>query len=451
VDDFQAKVRAVSREGGAALSVVYVAGNIIVIDGEDYLLPSQGPQRTSLSVSHLNDSSLINLTSLRDRLLDANRSGCTVLLVDAHRTYLDASPPPSSASSGSRVAAKVLQLDAPSKETKAEIEPSGAVVAYCATSQAAAWRAEAEADRRGDKSAREPQRQPGAALPFTCALLERIGDGSSFIVGVTRAAAAAVASAESGRAQLAVAESFSESALTLDFTGHTARPQRPSKIGPFLLKKLSWVSVGFSLLEDDDRAEGAGFCFEWPSLPLEHKFGWASPFYAVTLPSEERAAAAIPVAAQSFAYAYPLASESRRAVLRVAEEVLGNNVALRATLASFVENGGFVYVDSEFEIVAVNAVAARTAERGLQFGKPISFANTKVVRRLLRRGNRITGVVHEVSDEALKTLGAKHYAWIMPNEFLARGDDDGRQWPHGGFAYFYDDENSYLDCIFPIV
>eukprot|EP00965_Chrysotila_dentata_P214012 6187981-Pleurochrysis_carterae.AAC.3 len=182
-----------------------------------------------------------------------------------------------------------------------------------------------------------------------------------------------------------------------------ASPQRPSKIGPFLLKKLSWVSVGFSLLEDDDRAEGAGFCFEWPSLPLEHKFGWASPFYAVTLPSEERAAAAIPVAAQSFAYAYPLASESRRAVLRVAEEVLGNNVALRATLASFVENGGFVYVDSEFEIVAVNAVAARTAERGLQFGKPISFANTKVMRRLLRRGNRITGVVHEVSDEALKT------------------------------------------------
>eukprot|EP00965_Chrysotila_dentata_P159341 5263459-Pleurochrysis_carterae.AAC.1 len=43
----------------------------------------------------------------------------------------------------------------------------------------------------------------------------------------------------------------------------------------------------------------------------------------------------------------------------------------------------------------------------------------------------------------------------LPNQpelrdMTATGKDDGRRWPHGGFAYFYDAENFPLDCIFPV-
>ena len=87
-------------------------------------------------------------------------------------------------------------------------------------------------------------------------------------------------------------------------------------------------------------------------------------------------------------------------------------------------------------------------EGALRFRGPFSFSSGTRARVFLQQANRVTCEAHEVTIKTLGEAGATHFCWLGPREAVA--DDNGNAWPHGGFAYFYEDAHAQLDCVFSL-
>ena len=82
----------------------------------------------------------------------------------------------------------------------------------------------------------------------------------------------------------------------------------------------------------------------------------------------------------------------------------------------------------------------------LTFEKPQAFGRPPDVRAKLAREHRHNTIVNHVTVSDLFKTGAAYFCWILPHEWLAEGEDDGRRWPHGAFAYFYYEFECELVC-----
>lgn len=152
----------------------------------------------------------------------------------------------------------------------------------------------------------------------------------------------------------------------------------------------------------------------------EFLFCHCSPLHPTTLSPATRAAAGIPELAKFFAWSYPaeLAGELRGRIIST----------LNGPERAFLEYGGYVYFDSELNVVGTTSISPTSAGTGLIFGRPLPLAEG-VAAALFRQGR-----FQEVTLEALKSKGATHFAWLRPKEFASHGLDC----PSGGFAYKFD-------------
>jgi hypothetical protein len=151
-----------------------------------------------------------------------------------------------------------------------------------------------------------------------------------------------------------------------------------------------------------------------------------SPLHAITLDSETKAAANIPIDATSFAWAYPMVLEPGTARPRGVAE------------AAFIDFGGYMYFNDHRKVVGTNAIVpAPLGTLGLMFGRPQPLL-ASVADTLTKQGR-----FQEITLKALADKEATHFAWIRPGEFsdeIANVD--------GCFAYkFLHDQPKY----FPVV
>merc|ERR1712232_693066 len=168
--------------------------------------------------------------------------------------------------------------------------------------------------------------------------------------------------------------------------------------------------------------------------------GRCTPFAAVTLPREARAALNVPLAAQTFCFAYPLIgidnlSPNLRSVFLSAQQDANWR---------FVCYGGFLYFSDEGEVLAANAVGAGS---DLVFGaaqrwRP-EYTTTLVSQKRFQ----------PVTLTDILAAGARHFAWIHAGETLVSRCGSWEPAEHGGFVYLFSDdatETSGRDLFFPV-
>ena len=102
-------------------------------------------------------------------------------------------------------------------------------------------------------------------------------------------------------------------------------------------------------------------------------------------------------------------------------------------------------------ICAVKCLWPSREQRGLCFRK-LSLDEPLTARMdwLAPRGLARVSVHHEVTLDLLKAKGVRCFFWVKPYEPLGTGLDDGRRWPHGGFAYLYEDNHAEKDVMFVV-
>lgn len=153
---------------------------------------------------------------------------------------------------------------------------------------------------------------------------------------------------------------------------------------------------------------------------------YLSPTHPVNLPEEDRVAANIPASAEHFAWCYPFLSDW--GLSSTAEEFAS---FASDPDAAFLTVGGFIYFDSTFRPLHLNALVPDSGG-GLRFGPPKHW-KCEWTRQLKRQGHRW----HPVTLSKHITAGAMEFCWIQPNEFadLIHEDDSVTLGNFGAFAY----------------
>lgn len=140
-----------------------------------------------------------------------------------------------------------------------------------------------------------------------------------------------------------------------------------------------------------------------------------SPLHPITLDSETKTAASIPLNATHFAWAYPA----------VIDEAGMQSARSRPAEAAFLEYGGYIYFDEGRDVLGTNSICpAPLGTPGLLFGRAQVLPEA-VAETLSRQGR-----FQEITLQALRSSGAREFAWIRPSEFSDRISS-----PNGCFAY----------------
>eukprot|EP01062_Namystynia_karyoxenos_P082481 TRINITY_DN92_c1_g2_i1.p1 TRINITY_DN92_c1_g2~~TRINITY_DN92_c1_g2_i1.p1 ORF type:complete len:1498 (+),score=413.44 TRINITY_DN92_c1_g2_i1:406-4494(+) len=154
--------------------------------------------------------------------------------------------------------------------------------------------------------------------------------------------------------------------------------------------------------------------------------GQLSPTSPVTLPMEDRRAAQIPESADRYAMSYPI-----EGLLELSEEELGQ-LDTDDPVVAFAILGGFLHVDENGVVCGANAL---TQGETMHFDGPFPWRQEYTEQ--LRADGRIT----PVTLRFLRDLGARFFAYLIPNETLGgvNGRPPWRISRHGGFVYLMDE------------
>jgi len=207
-------------------------------------------------------------------------------------------------------------------------------------------------------------------------------------------------------------------------------------LGPFKMKPIDFVSIGFSFGPDSYQVDTGTDALSGIGFEENQAVGSLSPMAPVTLDSASKQAAGIPVDADAFSFAYPVRSMTASQILKVNAADLCNN---------FVALGGFVYF-SGGKLVGVNALSSGF---GLKFNGPLSLLDHSctALRSALYAAER----VEQLTLPSLTACGIVGLCWVLPAEQLPGlplGTEE--QWPHGAFVYFFDDSLQDRDCFYPV-
>ena len=282
------------------------------------------------------------------------------------------------------------------------------------------------------------------------------------------------------------------------------RPAQPLEaIGPFDLKPLheslldaSRLHVAFDIglgggvlkLRREAESNNPSSDLWFDQLAMVEFEGEISPVRRLTLTGEERLELGIPSSASHFAFVYPCGGE-------LLTETSGRT-SVDKLFKNFVAAGGFVYFASAPSSSAASTAAAgesRLAQLlrgsalspcrlsalltskgpGLYFSRIFlkdSWPSQSPGRRnsppaqppahracftQLQRDKRLV----EPTLEHLLLKGVRHFCWLFPSECIGYaqgqpagfgGIDGAMHWPHGAFAYFYDEQSCEFDCVFAV-
>ena len=224
-------------------------------------------------------------------------------------------------------------------------------------------------------------------------------------------------------------------------------------LGPFRLEPINFAAIEFS-------KEGARYSINLAQELLANldgkgfaSRGYTSPPQVLTMEPHDRRLTNVPLEATHFAWAFPLSG--------VAEAHNRDAIVARTREEAFALYGGFVYLNENSMVIAVNSLAK--ASRGLCFdgpfplnSPPTSLAHDApgAPRSVLTNGLQLRSVLLSEARANFATvgehlaMGVKNYAWLGPGE--ARAMEDGSAWPQGAFVYLYDDSRTDLDCYFTV-
>eukprot|EP01006_Ploeotia_vitrea_P006070 TRINITY_DN12200_c0_g1_i1.p1 TRINITY_DN12200_c0_g1~~TRINITY_DN12200_c0_g1_i1.p1 ORF type:complete len:583 (-),score=45.32 TRINITY_DN12200_c0_g1_i1:133-1881(-) len=161
---------------------------------------------------------------------------------------------------------------------------------------------------------------------------------------------------------------------------------------------------------------------EWEVL------GTASPLSPVTLDAESKAKAAIPTAAEWFAFMYPVAG---------LQNTNWDTQALLDHSRTLLVIGGFMYFDGRGQLLQVNGIGSGDC---LCFDGPYEFP--PVLLAQLQASGRMQPVTLPSLREKVK-----EFAWLMVDEFAGQLKVPVT---HGGFLYVHHDQNTphhYFACV----
>eukprot|EP00298_Acanthocystis_sp_HF-20_P008210 c17547_g1_i1.p1 GENE.c17547_g1_i1~~c17547_g1_i1.p1 ORF type:complete len:392 (+),score=152.49 c17547_g1_i1:76-1176(+) len=168
--------------------------------------------------------------------------------------------------------------------------------------------------------------------------------------------------------------------------------------------------------------------------------GRFSPANLLTLTPDNKKLASIPESAEYFVWAYPLAQVGTLTDKRK------RDLATNDPDLCFLIFGGYVYFNSDGDIVQVNAVGKG---EGLHFSEPQKWKKA-YTKKLLAQGR-----FQDITIQSMRDQGARQFCWIRPGEALY--DEEGKnRWvccENGAFAYlFHENESDWneKDCYFAI-
>jgi len=154
---------------------------------------------------------------------------------------------------------------------------------------------------------------------------------------------------------------------------------------------------------------------------LDKFIGRLSPIAKVTLSKEQLGLAGIPQTAETFAFMYPL-EELTTALQRK---------GLRPTAlidddsdinTSAVIMGGFVYFNSDFDCICVNALSKNTSKHTIDFAGPFEVnasACTELFKMKTRRRNHMSCCcVQSIQLDNFREAGFVNFAWVRPEEMF---------------------------------
>ncbi len=193
------------------------------------------------------------------------------------------------------------------------------------------------------------------------------------------------------------------------------------------------------------------------NLPNKNVKGWLSPTRPVTLPTEAKREAGIPVEAKQFAYLYPprglaeyidwdKVSPTKDQLSRMSISVGKGSFRVGDSsewalpyVASF---GGYAYFDEHFNLLCVNAISFKETPYKLTFEGP--FVATKNSFREISGLNRYQSLYLDIFRE----VGYIGSAWIDPEDYTfidteVEGQSDIKNL-HGGFLYFRHDKTAVI-------
>ena len=232
----------------------------------------------------------------------------------------------------------------------------------------------------------------------------------------------------------------------------------PEQLGPFGFEQTSLTDKIVLYLQPENNV----FTYqiplhqEGPLSEIARRFGdkimdvgQLSPPHSITLSTQSRRFAGIPLEAANVIWAYPLVGMS---------EVASNyQVELNNPAALFITFGGFIYTDMAGKVVSTAAIASDGEDQ--YFEPPLRWRNEYTA--FLHRQGRF----QEITLRPLAEEGAKYYAWIHAGEELVNYFDEyGNHQPagvekwkvskHGAFCYLFNEPDAVepdpRNMVFPV-
>jgi len=130
----------------------------------------------------------------------------------------------------------------------------------------------------------------------------------------------------------------------------------------------------------------------------------------------------IPKSAKYFCFAYPADELNRKA-----------EIADLAPIHLFLMHGGYLYFDEKKTFVQGNCFVSD------QNSNPfLCFDGPKKLPEDVAKELHDTDRWHDVTEREILGAGARRFCWLLPAESIA--GNDGAEWRHGAFAYWYGDD-----------
>jgi len=202
----------------------------------------------------------------------------------------------------------------------------------------------------------------------------------------------------------------------------------PENLGPFALIPAKDLKLAVDL-------KAGKFTVEGPTADINNLKVWnveptgaMGPLAHISLDKAMRQALQIPESAVNFSWGYSLGNGTF-------DEKARGYFSITTPAAAFFVFGGFIYTNSQDDVVAVMS---------LSLGSGIAFSAANKWKH--KYSASLAGRWQPVTAPLLRKKGARLFAWINPCEVLTQGEDPWIVSKHGAFAFLFHDDPAQEDA-----
>ena len=214
------------------------------------------------------------------------------------------------------------------------------------------------------------------------------------------------------------------------------QPQQAQQMERRTRPIMQWRLRPFELVDIDQDTSPFAVDLVASTYTSNNELGHLSEEYTVTLAGARREL--LPAKATTFRYAYPV----ERDPVPNAGGAPHGSLAVR----NFRTLGGYLYFGPDGALCGVKAMALHDGESHIGFEPMVRLTGMERLRTSLF--DRNTHRPQPAGWRYSTTLGTVWQCWIRPGEEFTSVDQAGDAWPHGAFAFFFEDASR--DCYFAI-